>query len=193
MYEDQLAIAAGGKLIPLWLSKEPEFLPEEYYWLIGATHRGFATRVEEVRNTFGSNISFRADVIKALGGFKGEMGVRGKGLLQGEETEFCERMKNVFGKGVMYNPSAVVYHKIYPERLKIGFLLKRAFWQGYSKRMMREMGFPIKEESNFLMDIIFKSIPERIREGKLRQLGFLIILTAAVGIGYLSGFTSRWR
>lgn len=41
MYEEYDAIAAGGKIIPKWLSKKPKFLPEEYYWLIGATHKGF--------------------------------------------------------------------------------------------------------------------------------------------------------
>ena len=49
----------------------------------------------EVRNTFGSNLSFKADVIRELGGFRSEMGVRGKGLLQGEETELCERIDNI--------------------------------------------------------------------------------------------------
>jgi glycosyltransferase involved in cell wall biosynthesis len=41
MYEEYDAIASGGKIIPKWLSKKPKFLPEEYYWLIGATHKGF--------------------------------------------------------------------------------------------------------------------------------------------------------
>jgi len=57
-----------------------------------------------------SNLSFKADVLNALGGFKSEMGVKGKGLLQGEETELCERMRGKFGRGVVYNPEAVVYH-----------------------------------------------------------------------------------
>jgi len=90
--------------------KKPKFLPEEYYWLIGTTHKGFPEEVTEVRNTFGPNLSFKADVIKALGGFRGEMGVKGRGLLQGEETELCERMRKKIGKGVVYNPDAIVYH-----------------------------------------------------------------------------------
>ncbi len=31
MYEEQGAPAAGGKLLPKWLSKKPDFLPEEFY------------------------------------------------------------------------------------------------------------------------------------------------------------------
>ena len=140
MYEAKEAIAAGGKILPEWVTKKPKFLPGEYYWLIGATHKGFPEEVTEVRNTFGSNLSFKADVLKALGGFRSEMGVKGKGLLQGEETELCERMREKFGRGVVYNPDAIVYHKVFPERLRMRFLLRRAFWQGYSKRVMKEMG-----------------------------------------------------
>ncbi|PSQ32846.1 glycosyl transferase family A [Halobacteriales archaeon SW_12_69_24] len=39
-YEDHDAVAAGGKMVPMWVDGEPRFLPEEHYYLIGATHRG---------------------------------------------------------------------------------------------------------------------------------------------------------
>lgn len=187
MYDEKGAIAAGGKLLPKWVTKKPNFLPEEYYWLIGATHKGFPEEVTEVRNTFGSNLSFKTDVLKALGGFKSEMGVKGKGLLQGEETELCNRMRNKFGKGVIYNPKAVVYHKVFPERLKMTFLLKRAFWQGYSKRMMKELGYSMDEESTFAKDLIFKSISERLKPSStnLLQLVSLGILTLSTACGYI--------
>lgn len=186
MYEEREAIAAGGKLLPKWVSKKPKFLPEEYYWLIGATHKGFPDGVTEVRNTFGSNISFKADVLKTLGGFRGEMGVKGKGLLQGEETELCERMRDKFGRGVVYNPNAIVYHKVFPERLIMRFLLRRAFWQGYSKRVMKEMGYSISEEEEFVKSL-FGSILERFKAKSVvafGQLIVLLILTLAAGLGY---------
>lgn len=187
MYSDEGAIAAGGKLVPKWVSKEPKILPEEYYWLIGATHKGFPEVVTEVRNTFGSNISFNTDVLKALGGFKSEMGVKGSGLLQGEETELCARMREKFGKGVIYNPAAIVHHKVFPERLRMRFLLKRAFWQGYSKRMMKEQGYSITEENEFVRTLIFQSIPDRLKPSltKLLQLVFLSILTLTTASGYI--------
>jgi len=191
MYEEYGAIAAGGKLVPLWIGKKMDFLPEEYYWLIGATHRGFPEGITEVRNTFGSNISFRTEVLDALGGFRGEMGVRGSGALQGEETEMCVRMKERFGKGVMYNPDAVVYHKIVSERTKITFLLRRAFWQGYSKRMMNEMGYSMDVESDFLRNLVCDGVFGRVKEIlRLKivpaiQIFFLGLFTATVVLGYV--------
>ena len=186
MYEKRGAIAAGGKLLPKWTSKRPKFLPEEYYWLVGATHKGFPEEVTEVRNTFGSNLSFKAEVLKAPGGFRSEIGMKGKGLLQGEETELCERVREKFGRGVVYNPDAIVYHKVFPERLKLRFLLRRAFWQGYSKRVMKELGYSISEEEEFVRDLV-GSITERAKAKSLVAYGqiiFLLILTSTAGLGY---------
>jgi glycosyltransferase involved in cell wall biosynthesis len=186
MYQEMDAIAVGGRILPLWLTKQPRCLPEEFYWLIGATHRGFSDDVREVRNTFGSNLSFNSDVLKTLGGFRGEMGVKAKGQLQGEETEICDRMRDKFGKCVIYNDKAVVHHKVFPERLKWKFLFIRAFWQGYSKRVMKEMGYALAEEGKF-MGTLQRNAFERIRSldpMKYCQLIILIALTAAVGIGY---------
>ena len=76
MYKIKDAIAVGGKILPLWIGKKPKFLPEEFYWLLGVTYRGFVddlVSIEEVRNTFTSNLSFRSEVLKSLGGFKSEL------------------------------------------------------------------------------------------------------------------------
>lgn len=193
MYEEHDAIASGGKLLPLWLKKKPTFLPEEYFWLIGVTHKGSPKEVCEVRNTFGSNISFRSDVIKKMGGFKSEMGLRGAGQIQGEEAEFCERMREKFGKGVIYNPDAIVYHKIFSERLRMQFLLRRAFWQGYSKQIMKRMGYAIEEERSYLKQLLFESVPSKLKRGKIAELCFIFVCTAIVVFGYLYGCKTHWR
>jgi len=104
-HKDEEAIAAGGRMTPLWVAGKPSFLPEEFYWLVGVTHRGFAEGPGEVRNTFGSNISFRADVFEALDGFDTDIGGRkGDRNLQGGETELCARLHAQYGRGVWYEP-----------------------------------------------------------------------------------------
>jgi len=195
MYEEYDAIATGGKIIPLWIGKKMDFLPEEYYWLIGVTHKGFPEEITEVRNTFGSNIGFRADILRSLGGFEGELGLDAskRGAFQGEEAELCIRMKQRFGKGVMYNPDAIVKHKIIGRRVEIRFLLNRAFWQGYSKRVMEEISpNSLGEEKSFLKNLIVESVPHRIRNmiqspsiSSIEQFIFLFMLTLATGAGYI--------
>ncbi|MCU4718448.1 glucosyl-dolichyl phosphate glucuronosyltransferase [Halapricum hydrolyticum] len=202
-YEQQDAIAVGGKMVPEWVAGKPTFLPEEFYWLVGVTHRGFGPDGDrgaagEVRNTFGSNISVRRDVFLDLDGFDSEIGGRqGDANLQGGETELGARLRQEYGQGVWYNPKAEVAHKVFEYRTDPKWLLDRAFWQGYSKRAMEVLvGESSDEESDFLGALLGEYVPGRV-SGLLRapsrekgmQLLMLFALTAVVGMGYLYGMT----
>jgi glycosyltransferase involved in cell wall biosynthesis len=160
-YETHDIVAAGGKMTPAWVAGKPTFLPEEFYWLVGVTHRGFADGEGEVRNTFGSNISFRREVFLDLGGFDPEIGGRqGDANLQGGETELCARMAAEHGRGVYYVPDAEVAHKVFEYRTRPGWLLDRAFWQGYSKRAMETLAPEVGgDEGEFLRRLILEVAP----------------------------------
>jgi glycosyltransferase involved in cell wall biosynthesis len=200
IYENRDAIAVGGKMTPIWVAGEPEFLPEEFYWLIGVTHRGFAESGEEVRNTFGSNISFRADVLEELEGFAIEIGRQGEKNLQTEEAELGARMREEYGEGVIYNPDAKVGHKIFEWRTDKRWLIERAFWQGYSKRAMETLVDDESggEESAYLRQLLVEFIPARVKSlvigpnsTEAKQLLMLFVLTGVVGLGYVYGLL-RW-
>jgi glycosyltransferase involved in cell wall biosynthesis len=199
--DDDPVLAAGGRMVPAWVAGKPGFLPEEFYWLIGVTHRGFGPdgdpeKAGEVRNTFGSNISFDREVFLELGGFEGDIGGRqGAKNLQGGETELCARLESEHGTGVYYVPDALVAHRVFDYRTDPGWLVDRAFWQGYSKRGM-EVFVPEStgEESDFLGALLLSYVPDRVRSlvrspsvGGVLQLLFLFVLTGAVGTGYLYG------
>ena len=200
-YEEKDAIAAGGKMTPEWVAGKPSFLPEEFYWLIGVTHRGFADGPGEVRNTFGSNISFRADVFAKLGGFDVDIGGRkGDANLQGGETELCARMREEYGQGVWYDPEAEVAHKVFKYRTEFRWLIDRAFWQGYSKRAMEVLVQDSGgEEGEFVGDLVTEFVPGRVKRlfrssslAAVIQLVMLFVFTGCVGAGYLYG-SVRYR
>ena len=68
VYEETDAIAVGGDVWPNWQGKRPDFFAEEFYWLVGCVKPGFAEDGEEVRNTYGSNISYRREAFLEIGG-----------------------------------------------------------------------------------------------------------------------------
>jgi glycosyltransferase involved in cell wall biosynthesis len=192
VYESRDAIAVGGKMVGQWVAGKPSFLPEEFYWLVGVTHRGFAEPGQEVRNTFGSNISFRREVFEEIGEFDPELGRRGSLNIQAEETIFCVLMCEQYGHGVVYNPDAVVAHKVFDYRTEPKWLVERAFWQGYSKRVMEQL---IEEgsdnETAFLKQLLGEFVPSRCKNlirsptaPKLLQLLSIVVFTVAVGLGY---------
>lgn len=191
-YQRRDALAAGGRMAPLWVAGEPP-LPVEFYWLVGVTYRGFPTEETEVRNTFGSNLSFRREVFLDLEGFDTAIGGRkGDKNLQGGETELCARMEATSGEGVWYNPDAVVGHKVFDYRTEPRWWLERAFWQGYSKRAMEDL-VPGSSgtESAFLGQLLGEFLPQRVRglvtdpsRRDATELLALLALTATVGLGY---------
>lgn len=204
IYEKSDAISVGGKILPIWLSKKPDYFPEELGWLVGITHEGFAEeKVAEVRNTFGPNMSFRREVFENIGLLNEKLGFAkgGTTYMQGAEPEFALRMKNKLGKGVIYNPEAVVYHKIPPSKTRPRILLRRAFYQGYSKALMKRRS-PSPEtlatEESYLKDLLFKYIPRRVRAifssnsiKEMKQLSFLATTIISVGLGFSYGYVKR--
>ena len=200
-YERRDALAAGGRMVPEWVAEKPRFLPAEFYFLIGVTHRGFAEGPGEVRNTFGSNISVRREVFLELGGFDPAIGGRkGDAHLQGGETELGARLDREYGEGVWYTPDARVAHKVFAYRTDPTWLAKRAFWQGYSKRAMAVLvPNSSDEESAFLVRLLTEFVPGRIARllrrptgARATQLVVLFVLTACVGLGYGYGLL-RYR
>ena len=197
-YESTDAYAVGGRLDPHWLAGQPSFLPEEFYWLIGCTERGFADHLDEVRNTYGSNIAFNREVFLDVGGYDEETGRKGDSHVQAHEAPACIRMREQYGRGVVYNEEAIVYHKIFEYRTEFRWLVGRAFWQGYSKRVMN-LRHPEDEgnEGAYLRDLVTRYVPHRIRGllsnpsvPKLAQLLSIFVFTAVVGFGYLYGLAT---
>ena len=200
IYQKLDAIAVGGKILPLWLTKKPDYFPLELGWLVGITEEGFAEdKIAEVRNTWGSNMSFKREVFDKIGLLNEKLGfAKGKTTyMQGAEAEFALRMKNKLGKGIIYNPEAVVYHKIPSSRIKPRILLKRAYYQGYSKALMKRRSpspDTLATEKSYLTDLFFKYIPRRIKGIvslnaiiELKQLSFLIATLTSVGLGFICG------
>ena len=201
IYQEYDAVAVGGRILPVWIDGEPRYLPEELYWLVGVTHEGFAgEEVVEVRNTFGPNMSFKREVFEQVGFFNENLGFSGGGAcrIQAEEPELALRVKRKTGKGVLYNPRAVVYHKIPRSKLGIANLLRRSFYQGYSKALMGRMNITpdaMAAEGSYLRDVLLDHVPRRLsrcyRLTEIERLLFLVACVACVGSGFVYARTLR--
>lgn len=200
-YQELDAIAVGGKILPVWLPRKPAYFPEELYWLVGITYKGFAEdKVVKVRNTFASNMSFKREVFEQVGLFNENLGFskQGTSYIQGGEAEFSLRMTRKFDVGVIYNPEAIVYHKIPVSKARLKLMLKRSFYQGYSKVFLEKLGpspNSISTEKSHLKDLLLKYLPQRIRRvftgpnrvAQVKQHSVIISSIVAVGLGFVYG------
>jgi glucosyl-dolichyl phosphate glucuronosyltransferase len=123
-----------GRIEPVWRHARPAWFPEEFMWVIGCTYTGLPKTVGAVRNLFGS-MCFRHELFAKVGVFNAGVGRTEQSFpWSGEETELCMRAQrlNVPGE-FMFEPRAVVGHKIPAKRLTYRYFLLRCYAEGVSK------------------------------------------------------------
>ena len=201
--EDSSIIGATGPIMPLWEHKSMSWFPQEFYWIFSCTHLDTEEKTE-VRNGYGTNMSFRQEAFKSGQLFRTSLGIKGreqKGWQEpgAEETDFSIRVKRKTGKRIIYNPRIKVEHKVFRYRLRTGFIAKRAYWEGYAKAMLNQWYRPTKSEAavlsteyELLRRILFGLLP-RIMKGifnqpliAMRQLMATVTILSCVAGGYLS-------
>jgi glycosyltransferase involved in cell wall biosynthesis len=77
------------------------------------------------------NLSARAALAREVGGFPEQLGRVDGNLLSGEEFPFITGIRAT-GAHIAYEPEAVVWHAVPAERLRMGWLLRRAWVEGRS-------------------------------------------------------------
>ncbi len=198
-YRETDAVAVGGYVAPNWVGEKPDFFPEEFYWLVGCTERGFAEDGDVVRNTYGSNVSYRRDVFLAVGGYDVNTGRKGDRHVQAHEAPVGIRIRETYGTGVLYVEDAVVHHTLFDYRGDFRWLVFRSFWQGFSKRVMALL-YPGAQgnEGAFLRRLLTRALPSRAWKAvtgpsltQAKQFVAVLVFTAAVGLGYLYGLARR--
>lgn len=196
-YEDETVIGVVGKILP-W--RTPGY-PEELYWVGGFTYKGFPEERCEVRNVHGCNMSFRKGAFERAGLFDVSLGRVGRKLVTAEETEFSIRALGTFpGSRIMYDPEAVVYHKVHEYRERFWYLIKRGYYEGMSKAHIEKLykgvnGGALKTEDAYLKFLLGRAVPGRMKNicmvrdvmRNAKEAVSLMAVIGSVGFGYCVG------
>ena len=198
-YRDERVVATGGKLVPVWEVRRPPWFAEELDWVVGGTYKGHPETRTEVRNLILCNMSVRREIFDSAGFFTTEFGRR-KNWGTGAESEFFLRLKRHFpGSAILYEPEAVVYHKVAPRRANLKYVLLRSYNEGFHKALIRKAfaGLsrdPLSMEHSYLRYVV-RSVLSRLarffNRGNLCQAGSITACVAATGAGYLVGMLKR--
>lgn len=195
-YSSPDVVSVGGLIVPAWDNGCPLWFPEELNWIIGCSYKGLPETKSYVRNAIGCNMSFRRIVFEKVGNFRSDIGRFGKRLLAGEEAELSLRILEAMPDAkIVYDPTAIVHHRVPKSRGKFSYLFKRSFYEGVSKAMIgkREKGFQksIYVENQYLKYLIGNAIPTRLKEiyrpKSFMQLLVLVFSATTVFLGYAVG------
>ena len=208
--EDSSVIGVTGPIFPLWERDSTSWFPQEFYWIFSCTYWDMPEKTE-VRNGYGTNISFHREVFDSGERFRTSLGAKGWGksgwLGPGaEETELSLRIRQKTGKRIIYNPQVRVNHKVYQYRLRAEFIAKRSYWEGYAKAMLKQWYHPaddkmtLSTEHKLLYHILLRLLPKILGRifhqplTVLRQLWLVAIVLSCVASGYFSyRFLSLFR
>jgi GT2 family glycosyltransferase len=186
-YDDPSVMAVGGVATPVWPTRRPDHLPPELDWIVGCTYRGQPTRRTDVRNLWGCNMSVRREAFDLVGTFDEEIGRVGLIPLGAEETELCIRIRQrIAGARVVYEPTAVVHHRVTEARCQWSYLVSRSHAEGISKAAMSTLVGTrdgISDERAYATRVLPR--------GVLRELGRLN-LRGAAGIVTCLAVTTWW-
>jgi glycosyltransferase involved in cell wall biosynthesis len=132
----------GGPVRPIWEAPPPVWLDPSGN--LGGTiavkdHGGRPFVFEDRRRTpLGVNMAVRRDLVLALGGFRPDLGRRGKSLLGQEQAEFFYRTRAAGAIG-LYVPEMVLDHHVPAARLTHNYFRRWWFWKGISQARLHRI------------------------------------------------------
>jgi glycosyltransferase involved in cell wall biosynthesis len=197
-YGDRDVLGIGGAVIPRWAGgRRPRWFPQEFDWVVGCSYEGQPTRVTPVRNLIGANMSYRRDVLEAVGGFREGIGRVGRRPLGCEETELSIRALNQNPTGlVLYDPSVRVEHRVPRSRQRVRYFVERCYAEGLSKALVTRLvgaASGLSSERTYTFQTLPRGVISGIRDGLHGDLAGFARAAAIVGglatttLGYIVG------
>lgn len=194
-------VGAGGSPEPVWpVGGRPRWFAPELDWTVGCRYVGLPTTVAPVRNPIGAVMALRREVFERVGLFLEGVGRVGSVPLGCEETELAIRYRRTRPAAVVLHvPSAVVHHRVTPERATRRYLLRRGYAEGISKRVIsREVGAgaSLSTERGYVLRVLSRAVARELgaaARGDMGGLGAALMLVgvlAAAGLGYVRGMAS---
>ncbi|WP_425388216.1 glycosyltransferase family 2 protein [Deinococcus frigens] len=196
-YDDPAVLGVGGRIEPRWDGGQPRWFPPEFLWVVGCTYAGMPDTPSPVRNVIGASMSTRRAVASEAGGFRVSLGRIASVPLGGEETEFCIRTAAASVGGFwLYDPRAVVHHRVPTTRANWHYFLTRCLAEGYSKSAVARFvgsGPALASERNYTLRVLPRGILRGLRDvtrgditGLARGAAIWLGFTATAA-GYLVG------
>ncbi len=143
---------AGGRIVPLWKQGRPGWFKGERLDLMDGVLGWYDLGIDVRAMTpadpepFGANFAVRRALVESIGVFEPSLGMHGKKLGRGEETEFFIRAKAAGAKGI-YVGRALCHHPVEADRLSLPALYRYGVASGRAHRAImnpRESGSRLK-------------------------------------------------
>lgn len=132
-FDETGAEAIGGKSYLIFDGDPPPWFGPDFRRYLSEVNLGPQRRdAGDGMNLFGLNLAIRHDAILRHGGFDAALGRNAAALLCGEERGLLQRIHRAGGKN-LYEPTAIVGHRIDATRLDYPYFLRLSIGAGISR------------------------------------------------------------
>lgn len=195
-FEQSEVIGVGGRLEPAWTTQRPRWFAPEFDWVVGASYRGMPEQVTPIRNVWSGNMAIRREVFDAIGGFRLSFGKTGN-RSRPEDTDLCLRAGAVReGTHWVFQPTALVHHKVPASREHFRFFLRRCFAEGQGKAdlgALVDRTSAMSSEKSYARTVLPKGVAIGLGEAfrgepmGATRAGVIILGLAAASAGMVTG------
>jgi len=197
-YQDETVAGVGGYATPVWPDSRPAWMPAEFDWVVGCSYIGQPTRLAQVRNPIGCNMSLRLSVVDRVGGFRSEVGRVGATPVGCEETELFIRVRaDRRSNQVLFDPEIRVKHHVSEDRTTLRYFVRRCYHEGLSKAVVTELAGTadgLSAERSYVRRVLPAAVARELtsmtRDGLVRAAVICLGLAATTS-GYLRAKTIR--
>jgi glycosyltransferase involved in cell wall biosynthesis len=186
LFRETDAVAAGGKILPLWAKTPPKWLREELHKFLALLDYGDERlRITEPK-LWTANLAVRAPILRKYGGFDSACT-----LSRGEDVELIDTLLRNSEK-IYYCPEMLAHHCIPEARMKKSYFRRWRYGYGeYRAQRMKAQGtpgagrrLPLFAVSNLVKSLCMYLYVQLIspRDAFLKQLAFIS------NIGFVSGW-----
>lgn len=185
-----------GRILPDWDGSEPDWVHNEGEYKIRPLpvprSDGGPTPKELTMNDptpGGGNLFLRGSVFERVGSFQTELGPHGHDLGGGEDSTFIIAAF-AGGERLMYIPDVLQYHYVDKDRLKLGYLLRKAYQRARTTVMSWNIhaGAPAymwRKLAQYIISSLFSFNGTRFR---------FYLVRIATTLGEISGYaTTEWK
>ncbi len=188
--EDPDVVGVGGFVLPAWAGGDaPAWFPEEFNWVVGCSYRGLPPHRAPIRNPIGAAMAFRADSLRASGGFSSELGRVGDKPVGCEETDLALRIAAAQPHSrVVLARDAVVHHSVPRQRQTADYFFRRCYWEGVSKAVLArrlETGpsTGLSDERNHALRTLPRGMALAVTEAWTRRSPSHVLRAANIALG----------
>jgi glycosyltransferase involved in cell wall biosynthesis len=190
-YASPEVVGVGGAVLPAWEAGRPPWFPSEFDWVVGCSYTGLPRGREPVRNLIGANMSFRREVFDLVGGFSEGLGRLGTRPLGCEETELAIRIgQRRPGARLLYDPSAVVHHRVPSSRARWRYFRARCYAEGRSKAVVTRLvgsGDGLAAERHYVRRVLPRAVRAGLAPWRPGRAGLRTAATVLLGLGFTAG------